>query len=162
MLNSFADKRRITISVQPEENLTMDNNRNEVSEAEVIEDEKIRKKPFVLVAEDTDSNYLLLSAILKKEYELSRANDGVEVVEMCQELHPDVILMDMRMPRMDGLQATREIRKFNTSVPILAVTAFAYEQDRQSALAAGCDGFLTKPVSVVELRNTLKKWFRNE
>lgn len=140
----------------------MDNNRNEVSEAEVIEDEKIRKKPFVLVAEDTDSNYLLLSAILKKEYELSRANDGVEVVEMCQELHPDVILMDMRMPRMDGLQATREIRKFNTSVPILAVTAFAYEQDRQSALAAGCDGFLTKPVSVVELRNTLKKWFRNE
>lgn len=117
-------------------------------------------KPLVLVAEDTDSNYLLISTVLRKEYSLQRAINGEEALSMCRELSPDIILMDVRMPKMDGLEATRQIRQFNMSVPIIALTAFAFEQDRQNALNAGCDDFLTKPVSITGLKNTIIKWLK--
>lgn len=84
------------------------------------------KMPVVLVAEDTDSNFLLVSLILKKGYEVLRAHNGAEAVRMCREFAPDVVLMDMKMPVMDGLEATRQIREAGSSVPIIAVTAYAY------------------------------------
>lgn len=83
------------------------------------------KMPVVLVAEDTDSNFLLVSLILKKGYEVLRAHNGAEAVRMCREFAPDVVLMDMKMPVMDGLEATRQIREAGSSVPIIAVTAYA-------------------------------------
>lgn len=79
------------------------------------------KMPVVLVAEDTDSNFLLVSLILKKGYEVLRAHNGAEAVRMCREFAPDVVLMDMKMPVMDGLEATRQIREAGSSVPIIAV-----------------------------------------
>ena len=88
------------------------------------------KMPVVLVAEDTDSNFLLVSLILKKGYEVLRAHNGAEAVRMCREFAPDVVLMDMKMPVMDGLEATRQIREAGSSVPIIAVTAYAYDSDR--------------------------------
>ena len=128
---------------------------------ETLKDGAGENRPFILVAEDTDSNFLLISTLLKKEYSLQRAINGVEAVNICRESSPDLILMDIRMPEMDGLQATREIRQFNTDVPIVALTAFAFEQDRLNALNAGCDGFLTKPLSINELKESIKRFLNN-
>lgn len=115
------------------------------------------RRPLLLVAEDTDSNYLLVSLLLRRDYELVRACDGEEAVRLCAERHPDAVLMDIRMPVMDGLEATRRIRRADSEVPIIAVTAFAYEQDRHRALDAGCSDYLSKPISAARLRELLRR-----
>ncbi len=112
----------------------------------------------VLVAEDTDSNYLLVYTLLKKEYDVKRACNGVEAIEMHKAYHPDIILMDMKMPDMDGFTATRKIREFDTEIPIIAVTAFAFDQDRQKAIQAGCNDYMSKPISRELLKEMIKKW----
>ena len=101
----------------------------------------------ILVAEDNDSNYMLMSYILKKHYEFFRARNGQEAVELAASEHPDMILMDMKMPVMDGLEATRQIRLTQPDLPIVALTANAFDSDRQHALDAGCNDFVSKPVS---------------
>lgn len=117
-----------------------------------------KEKPLLLIAEDTDSNYILMSSILRKEYELVRALNGGEAVELFHKLKPSLILMDVKMPEMDGIEATREIRKTDKKVPIIAVTAFAFDQDRQRTINAGCDDYVSKPVSTQLLKDTIKKW----
>lgn len=114
----------------------------------------------VLIAEDTDSNYILTKAILSKEYHLERAKDGMEAVNMFVEINPDIILMDMKMPNLDGLDATRIIRELSPDVPIVALTAFAYDNDRTAAFEAGCNDFLTKPFTQEKLKETIKKWIK--
>ena len=116
------------------------------------------EKQVILVAEDTESNYLLVSTVLKKEYTVYRASDGEEAVRLHRELNPDLILMDIRMPKKDGLEATREIREMDQKVPVIALTAFAYDQDRKKAIEAGCNDFLTKPITVASLKETIEKW----
>ena len=113
--------------------------------------------PTILVAEDTDSNYILVRAILGKSYHLERAKDGMEAVTMFEELHPDLILMDMKMPNLDGLDATKIIRELSPKIPIIALTAYAYECDRQAALKAGCNEFLTKPYKQEELKEVIER-----
>lgn len=115
-------------------------------------------KPEILIAEDTDSNYLLLSAILRGSYMLNRAYNGAEAIEMCRQLKPDLVLMDIKMPVMDGIEATKRIREFNKEIPIVAVTAFAFENDKEKVLQAGCNGFITKPISAAPLQEELRKW----
>lgn len=112
----------------------------------------------ILIAEDTDSNYILIKAILGKEYHLERAKDGMEAVNMFVELNPDIILMDMKMPNLGGLDATRIIRELSPDIPIIALTAFAYDHDRKAALEVGCNDFLTKPFTQEVLKETIKKW----
>lgn len=109
----------------------------------------------VLVAEDNDSNYLLIDKTLGKSYRLIRAVDGKEAVSLYDEHRPDIILMDIKMPVMDGITATRLIRSCNASVPIIALTAHAFEADKAEALQAGCTGFLTKPVDIRALKEML-------
>ena len=92
----------------------------------------------LLVAEDNESNFLLVMAILKKEYQIIHAVDGVETLQKYRQYSPDAILMDLKMPNMDGLEATREIRKLNTYIPIIIVSAFAFDSDKQEANEAGC------------------------
>ncbi len=116
----------------------------------------------LLVAEDTDSNYLLVSLMLRKEFDVVRASNGEEAVKMCRELKPAAILMDVKMPGMDGLEATRQIRTFDPSVPIIAVTAFAYDRDRQKALDAGANEYLSKPLNGEQLRQTLRELLPDE
>ena len=116
--------------------------------------------PTILVAEDTDSNYILIKAILGRIYHLERAKDGMEAVTMFEELHPDLILMDMKMPNLGGLDATRIIRELSSDTPIIALTAYAYEHDKQAALDAGCNDFLTKPFTQEVLKKVIVKWLK--
>ncbi len=115
-------------------------------------------KPLILVAEDIDSNYLLIETLLKKEYRLQRARTGNEVIECFRAEAPDLILMDMKMPGMDGIEATSVLRRENATVPIVALTAFAYDSDRELALSVGCNDFLTKPISPPDLRRAVSRW----
>ena len=115
-------------------------------------------KPLILVAEDIDSNYLLIEALLKKDYRLVRAHNGSEVIELFNAETPDLILMDMKMPGISGIDTTTLLRKTGTQVPIVALTAFAYADDKSLAFDAGCNDFLTKPVSPPELRRVVSKW----
>lgn len=112
----------------------------------------------ILIAEDIQSNYQLVSEMLKKNYELLRAVNGKEVLELVRSRHIDLLLTDMKMPVMDGLSATAEIRKFNTKLPIIALTAHAFETDRLAALAAGCNEYLVKPIDKAKLMAVLKKY----
>jgi len=107
-----------------------------------------RKK--ILVAEDNDSNYALLLHMLK-DYDLMRAENGVEAVDAVRNGNFDFVLMDLKMPIMGGLEATRKIREFDTEIPIIALTANAFDSDRVSAMEAGCNAFLTKPVKKKQL-----------
>ena len=113
------------------------------------------KLPLLLVAEDTDSNFLLVSLMFRKEFDIVRAVNGEEAVRICREMKPAAILMDIKMPVMDGLEATRRIRAFDPVVPIVAVTAFAYDRDRQKALAAGANEYVAKPLSGEHIRRVL-------
>ena len=116
----------------------------------------------ILIAEDTDSNYILTKAILGKEYHLERAKDGMEAVNMFVEIKPDIILMDMKMPNLGGLDATKIIRELSPTVPIIALTAFAYDHDRKAAFDAGCNDFLTKPFTQEGLKETIKRWVKEK
>lgn len=112
----------------------------------------------ILIAEDTDSNYDLLNAILSKQYRLVRANDGMEAVLLYDEVKPDLILMDIKMPNLDGLEATKIIRELSATVPIIAQSAFAYEHDVKAAMEAGCNDFIAKPIAQSKLKEVIDKW----
>ena len=101
----------------------------------------------ILVAEDNDSNYILMTYILREDYEYCRARNGQEAVEMVDAGGIDLVLMDIKMPVMDGLEATKTIKERHPEMPVIALTANAFGSDKQSALQAGCDDFLSKPVS---------------
>lgn len=117
--------------------------------------QKIKK---ILVAEDVDSNFVLVKNMIGKEYTLLWAKDGFEAVEMYKRYQPDLILMDIKMPRMDGLEATRIIRSYSKEIPVIALTAYAFETDKEQAFEAGCTDFVTKPVSREALEKALGKY----
>jgi two-component system sensor histidine kinase/response regulator len=115
----------------------------------------------VLVVEDNAINRevvveLLATAVLPGEV----AGDGLEALEKARIARYDLILMDLQMPRMDGLEATRAIRRLRgyAHTPIVALTANAYSEDRRSAIAAGMNDFVAKPVSPEQLFAVLAKW----
>lgn len=110
------------------------------------------KTATLLIAEDNESNYTLIKAILK-DYNLLHAWNGQEAIDLYRIYHPDMILMDLKMPIMDGYQATEEIRKDNTIIPIIAVTAFAFAEDEQRVSQSGFNGYVAKPIKP----NNLKK-----
>ena len=87
----------------------------------------------------------------QKRYNLIHARNGIEAVTMNEEEHPDIILMDVRMPEMDGLDATRIIKEVNNKVPIIILSAYAFPENIREAKAAGCDEFMAKPFNVEDL-----------
>lgn len=115
----------------------------------------------ILIAEDNDSNYLLIKKLLK-DNQLIRAITGVEAIEKIKAQTFDIVFMDMRMPVMNGLEATSLIREFNQITPIIALTANAFDSDRENALAAGCNHFMTKPVKKRELMDLLFRYFKQQ
>ena len=112
----------------------------------------------ILVAEDEDSNYELVKIVLQKRYKLLRAHNGIEAVTLNEDEKPDLILMDIRMPEMNGLDATRIIKEVSTNTPIVALSAYAFEENIREAKAAGCDEFMAKPFKVENLIEVVKKY----
>lgn len=121
----------------------------------------VQQSSKILVTEDDEFNFEYINTILTKaNYEVLHALTGAEAVEICRK-NPDIgsVLMDIKMPVMDGYIATREIRKFNLSVPIIAITAYAESGDRKKCLDAGMNDFASKPVTPQDLKGVLNKWF---
>lgn len=115
----------------------------------------VTRQKRILVAEDHDSNYQLIDIVLGREYFVYRAMDGGEAIRMVEDESPDLILMDIKMPGMDGLTATRILREGGYNIPIVALTAYAFDADREKALEAGCNNFITKPVLPDTLKNVV-------
>ena len=120
----------------------------------------LKNAPLILVAEDEDSNFELVKIVLSKRYRLVRAVNGIEAVTFCEDDRPDMILMDIRMPDMNGLDATRIIKEVNHDIPIVALSAYAFEENIREAKAAGCDEFMAKPFRVEDLLDVVKKYVK--
>lgn len=112
----------------------------------------------ILVAEDEDSNYELVKIVLQKRYRLLRAHNGIEAVTINEDEKPDLILMDIRMPEMNGLDATRIIKEIDHQTPVIALSAYAFEENIREAKAAGCDEFMAKPFKVENLIEMVRKY----
>ena len=112
----------------------------------------------ILVAEDNDSNFILMTYILRKFYAYERAKNGQEAVDLVANGGYDMVLMDIKMPVMDGLEATKVIKEKHPDLPIIALTANAFDSDRQLAVQAGCNDFLSKPVSSDLCIKTIRKF----
>lgn len=122
-------------------------------------DENIANKSItILIAEDEESNFLLLKTILKRHCNILHAKTGKELLEIYKEQHADLILMDIKMPEMNGIDALKEIRKFDTEIPVIMQSAYAFENDMESARQAGSNGFITKPINIKELKATLSSF----
>jgi CheY-like chemotaxis protein len=123
----------------------------------------------VLLVEDNEINTVVAKSILEKlGCQVVCASDGRESVEFCRAHSPDLVLMDMQMPRMDGLTATRKIREFESKhsparhTPIIALTANVMNADRDLCLTAGMDDFLAKPFRYEELAAKLARWLPSQ
>jgi CheY-like chemotaxis protein len=114
----------------------------------------------ILVVEDNGDNMTLISDVLSSlNYEVISAKDGEEGVERAKAEKPDLILMDLSLPRMDGWTATRQLKADPdfAHIPVIALTAHAMIGDRERALAAGCDDYLSKPINIRELAAKLRQ-----
>lgn len=123
-------------------------------------EEKISAGRDLLIAEDDDMNYLFFETVLRNKFaNIYRAENGQDAIELCKD-YPSigVVLMDIKMPGMDGLEATRQIKLFRKELPIIAVTAFAMHGDEKRIREAGCDDYLSKPVDKNKLVDILSKY----
>jgi CheY-like chemotaxis protein len=117
------------------------------------------KNKTLLIAEDEESNIQFIRAVLKSTgVNILVAVNGLEAVEQCK-THPEIslVLMDIKMPRMDGMEATRIIKSFHNDLPIIAVTAFAMSKEREYILQSGCDDYLPKPIKRDDLIAIIQK-----
>lgn len=112
----------------------------------------------ILIVEDVELNIDLLVQLLEDDYHLLVAKDGAQGVAMTEQHKPDLVLMDISLPVMDGYEATRTLRKTFPSLPIIGISAHAMQGDAEKALAAGCTDYLTKPVDEDLLFQMLEKY----
>jgi CheY-like chemotaxis protein len=115
---------------------------------EKLKKKEIEKKEMcILIAEDEFINFLYLEALLENyKFKLIHAKNGDEAINLVKKNNDiDLILMDIKMPKINGLEATKEIRKSNKSIPILALTAYTSTEDKKNAIKAGCNDYITKP-----------------
>lgn len=114
----------------------------------------------ILVVEDTELNIDLITQILEDEYNLIFARDGAQGVEMARQYNPDLVLMDISLPIMDGYEAIRRIREAHKTIPIIGLSAHAMSGHEQSALEAGCNDYLTKPINDELLLKKLEEYLQ--
>lgn len=117
--------------------------------------------PLILVAEDDDSNFKLIKAIIGKKFDIIWAKNGAEIVEKYKEHQETVaaVLMDIKMPVMNGLEATRIIRSMSPDIPVIMQTAYAFNSDKENAMESGATEVLVKPITLFALRNCLSRYF---
>lgn len=119
-------------------------------------------RPRILVAEDNPSNYKLVEVLLRHDYSLLHAWDGAEAVDLFAAQGADLVLMDISMPVMDGYEALARIRQTAPDVPVIALTAYAFEADRQRMFEAGFDDCLAKPLRADVLRARIAHFLGSE
>ncbi|HEX2935517.1 MAG TPA: response regulator [Bacteroidales bacterium] len=125
----------------------------------VIASTKVYGKQRVLIAEDTEMNYFLLFQALKSfNVHIFRASNGKEAVEFCKANEVDLILMDINMPVMDGEEATKEIRTFNQTIPIIAQTALDLPGQKDHLIEIGCNDYISKPIDLQLFISIIKKY----
>ncbi|MDA3953604.1 MAG: response regulator [Bacteroidales bacterium] len=118
------------------------------------------KNQTLLIVEDDTTNYLYLKEVFDEYFNIIlHARNGVEAVNFFTE-NSDIslILMDLKMPVMDGFEATRQIKKISPNVPIIAQTAYAFNEDKIKALEAGCDDYIAKPIELQTLLDLIVKY----
>ena len=117
------------------------------------------KGKVFLVVEDEDHNFAYIQEILRKtQATIIRAKNGIRAIELVKQESIDLILMDIKLPEMDGFKATIEIKKIKPSIPIIAQTAFAMENEKIACLKAGCDDYIVKPFHPSKLLDGIKKY----
>lgn len=123
-------------------------------------DNAIDNRPLILVAEDDDSNFKLIKAIIHKKYRILWAKNGADMIELFKENRDEAValLMDIKMPIMNGLDATKAIREMSKEVPIIMQTAYAFNSDREAALKCGANEVLVKPITLATLRGCLSRY----
>jgi CheY-like chemotaxis protein len=117
----------------------------------------------ILVVEDNEQNMYLVTFILKNAgYEVLQAYNGMDGVSMAEQYLPDLILLDIQLPKMDGYVVSRILRKNATlaKVPIIAITSYAMPGDREHALAAGCSGYIEKPINPETFMSQVEAYFK--
>ena len=105
----------------------------------------------ILVVEDESSNYKYLEALLKQRVGLVWATNGLDAIKVCSELSIDLVLMDVKLPKMNGFEATVQIKQFKPNLPVIALTAYAMQDDKTDSVNAGCDNYISKPFKIEEL-----------
>lgn len=120
----------------------------------------INKRLSVLVAEDDDTNYFFIYSILSRaNVELIRAVNGREAIEICKENKDiNIVFMDIKMPEVDGIEATIAIKAIRPEITIIAQTAYVMQEDKEKALKAGCDGILPKPIKKADMLAYIDKF----
>ncbi len=122
-------------------------------------------KTKVLIIEDNEQNLYLLNFILEKNgYEVIQAGDGPKGIGIAKKNIPDLILLDIQLPVMDGYAVARELRKIpeTKAIPIIAITSYAMSGDREKALEAGCSGYLTKPINPETFISSIEEYLSNQ
>ncbi|MFO7924180.1 MAG: PocR ligand-binding domain-containing protein [Bacteroidales bacterium] len=115
----------------------------------------------LLIAEDDILNFLFIEEIFRgKDVKLNHAVNGSEAVKLCKDNEYDLVLMDLKMPVMDGFEATRDIKAMKPDMPVIAVSAHAFGQEKEKAFKAGCDDYLTKPLNIAEMMETINNCLR--
>jgi len=130
------------------------------SKLTLVEKKRIENLKLLIVEDDEISNILISAMVNNNSNKVIYAKTGIEAIEACRK-HPeiDLILMDIRMPEMDGFEATRQIREFNKDIIIIAQTAYGFTGDRENALKAGCNDYISKPILIEKLQALMKKYF---
>lgn len=136
-------------------------NKNEGEHSELLNEKSLYN---VLIAEDENINFMILQMLLKNaspiNYTLYRAINGKEAVDFCESNVVDLVLMDIKMPVMDGYEATSLIKTEHPEIPVVVQTAYATEADMKKAYECGCDEFLTKPIQKEQLIAVMKQFLK--
>jgi len=115
----------------------------------------------ILITEDEESNHRLIKTMLVlSKVNILRANNGQEALEVCVKSHVDLVIMDLKMPVMDGFEATKKIKKLFPHLPVIIVTAYSLTTEKEKAFEAGCNEFIKKPINKKELLSTLYLYLR--
>jgi two-component system cell cycle response regulator DivK len=122
-------------------------------------------KKRILIVEDNDLNLKLFRDLLTAHgYETIETKEGLDAITLTRSEHPDLILMDIQLPEISGLDVTRRLKSEEAirDIPIIAVTAFAMKDDEEKILSAGCEAYISKPISIVPFLNTVRRFLGEE